>query len=234
VSLINEAIRIWAAIAGAIVTTLAAISAFFKAHKEYTAYRARLERQKRKSEAIPTTPAPESRGSLYVALAFIAIGVVLLVGSTTLSVIGFSSSKSLSVSISEPGDHKGIAVVTDPNGSSHFVVRGTFSRVAGDSTRRIYLLVHPERPVAPGWWIQPDVALDSEGNWSGIAWFGTKGFEASQGDELWIVAVVGKRRTPLPGGADGHAWVEDPSALQPDAQSKVVHLTVESARRNYP
>lgn len=92
---------------------------------------------------------------------------------------------------------------------------------------RIYLLVHPERPNAPGWWIQPEVALDSKGRWSGVVWIGTKGFEMHAGDELWIVAVIAERRNVLPAGTDGHPWVDDPGALAPAASSKIVHLKVE-------
>ena len=82
----------------------------------------------------------------------------------TLFVIYLSSP---GVKITEPADGKMVAVILHADtGSSEFRVRGTASHIKSNSSRRIYLLVHPDDPPAPGWWIQPAVSLDSDGNWS--------------------------------------------------------------------
>src|SRR3954462_2336792 len=83
------------------------------------------------------------------------------------------------VAITEPADGQTIDVILHGDtGSSEFRVRGTASHLKSNSRRRIYLLVHPDDPPAPGWWIQPAVSVDSGGHWSGVAWFGTTGWEA--------------------------------------------------------
>jgi len=136
------------------------------------------------------------------------------------------------VAITEPADGGTVDVILhDDTGSSEFRVRGTATRLTSNSKRRIYLLVHPDEPPAPGWWIQPAVALDSTGIWTGVAWIGTHGFEAKPGQRLWLQAVVGARRDPLPTGNDGVARVDDPEELQPATTSKVVHATIRSVSR---
>src|SRR6185295_3838058 len=100
-----------------------------------------------------------------------------------------------------------------------------------DSKRRIYLLIHPDDPPASGWWIQPEVSFLDRGHWQGIAWFGTRGWEAKSGQRLWLQAVVAARRDPLPMGKDGIAWVADPSLLDPATMSDVVRANVASVTR---
>jgi len=155
---------------------------------------------------------------------WILIFVILFLIFLTIFVIWISSPR---VAITKPVDGQTVDVILhDDTGSSEFRVRGTASHLKSNSKRRIYLLVHPHDPPAPGWWIQSAVSLDSEGNWNGVAWFGTHGWEAKPGQSIWLQAVVAERRTSLPVGKDGVPWVEDPEELGPATTSKVVHATV--------
>jgi len=163
-------------------------------------------------------PAPDAKPL------WILIFILLLFIFLTVFAIWISSPR---VAIVEPGDGQIVDVILHGDtGSSEFRVRGTVSHLKSSSGRRIYLLVHPDDPPAPGWWIQPAVSLDSEGNWNGVAWFGTHGWEAKPGQRFWIQAVVAERLVSLPLGKDGVPWVDDPEDLEPATTSKVVHATV--------
>ena len=153
--------------------------------------------------------------------------ILILIGLLILIVWLFSPR----VAITEPADGGTVDVILhDDTGSAEFRVSGTATRLTSNSKRRIYLLVHPDEPPAPGWWIQPAVSLDSTG-WTGVAWIGTRGWEARTGQRLWLQAVVAARRDPLPTGNDGVPWVGDPQELQPATTSKVVHATIRSVSR---
>jgi len=164
------------------------------------------------------TPEPDAKPL------WILILVILFFIFLTIFAIWISSPR---VAIGEADDgHPVDVILHDDTGSSEFRVRGTTSHLKSNSGRRIYLLVHPDDPPAPGWWIQPAVSVDSDGNWNGVAWIGTRGWKAKPGDRLWIQAVVAERRVSLPLGKDGVPWVDDPEDLQPATTSKVVHATV--------
>lgn len=167
---------------------------------------------------LPHADKPPRRGPWLI------IFVILLLIFLTIFVIWISSPR---VAITKPADGQTVDVILHRDtGSSEFRVRGTASHLKSNSGRRIYLLVHPDDPPAPGWWIQPAVSLDSEGNWNGVAWFGTHGWEAKPGQRLWLQAVVAQRRIPLPVGKNGVPWVDDPADLEPATTSKVMHATV--------
>jgi hypothetical protein len=189
-----------------LVTLIGSILAFRKVHK---------------MKRLPP-PAPDAKRPYY--RLWIVIFVILILIFLLLFVIWISSPR---VAIAKSADGYTVDVILHGDtGSSEFRVRGTASHLKSNSSRRIYLLVHPDDPPAPGWWIQPAVSLDSEGNWNGVAWIGTRGWEAKPGQTLWIQAVVAERRSSLPVGKDGVPWVDDPEELDPATMSKVVHATV--------
>jgi hypothetical protein len=135
------------------------------------------------------------------------------------------------VGITEPADGGAVDVTLhNDTGSAEFRVRGTAERLTSSSQRRVYVLVHPDGP-ARGWWIQPAISVDSTGHWDGMAWFGTRGWEAKPGQRLLVQVVVAARRDPLPAGNDGVPWVADPEELQPATASKVRRVTVRAVGR---
>jgi hypothetical protein len=235
---LNELSNSWVNALAAITALLGAVAAFYKARHEYALYVT-----EHKKSTTTTTPSgaddiPKLRPlrSIRILVAATAVsGTLLGIGLTILvlrhGVARFDDPEGVPlVDIEEPSDRSGVAAITEPNGSSHFDVRGKSRAVVNKSSKRVYLLVHPAQPVAPGWWIQPEVAMDSEGKWSGVAWVGAKDFETTAGSEVWIMAIVG-RREPLPKGADGQPWIESPEILDPISSSRVKRVQIASVKK---
>jgi hypothetical protein len=195
------------------------------------ALRAWADWKKAKSPPPPSAPIPPQSQSERLrrrSRVTSVISALLAIVPITILVVYLKSPK---IEITEPRDGGSVSVILENNGSAQLRVQGTATRVAPDSKRRIYLLVHPEDPPAPGWWIQPEVSFLDPGHWQGVAWFGTRGWEAKPGQRLWIQAVVAARRDPLPIGKDRIAWVADPSLLDPATTSNVVRASVASVTR---
>lgn len=178
-------------------------------------------------KALRDRPKHDSAPAARVRMKYVLSGLFALIALVILVVY----LRSPRVAITEPRDGGTVNVMLLDSGSAQFTVRGSAARLASNSRRRIYLLVHPDQPPAPGWWIQPDVAIDSAGHWNGTAWFGTRGWEAKPGQTLWLQAVIAARQNPLPAGSDGVPWVSDPEGLEPATASTVVRVSVAAVTR---
>lgn len=223
---------------------LTALAAFLTAWAKYSQNRRRAipaESEARKADDRKDA-LPKER--VWPQLLVTALGGVLLgVGSTILvarllvpkPTYGLASGPAEAAPrllIHQPGPtNPAVNVHLDAtSGSSRFDVAGVSSGVYGKSRRRIFVLVHPEQPPAPGWWIQPDVAVEPSGRWSGVAWIGNKTSQAQPGDRFLVTSVVAPDHGPLPLDAQGVPWVRDPAVLEPEVSSNVVRATVGNVR----
>jgi hypothetical protein len=129
------------------------------------------------------------------------------------------------VSITSPASDHIIDVQLVENGGGAFEVRGTSLGIANDPNRRIVLLLHPEKPFAAGWWIQPVPVVDSDGKWSVQAWIGNSQFLPAKGDTLMIQAVAAS------GDIQGQSRVDEVKDLNPVVQSRVIKLTIDKVKK---
>jgi len=126
-----------------------------------------------------------------------------------------------SVAITSPVEGQEVEITRVDTGSAYFEVIGTSKHVAGNPELRIYVLVHPARPFASGWWVQSSSATAPDGRWEGVAWIGSPEFQAQTGDAVQIVAVA----APLE-DVQGVQHVDDPKDLRPRAMSPFVEFTI--------
>ena len=94
-----------------------------------------------------------------------------------------------------------------------------------DPNYRIALLLHPEKPFAAGWWIQPVPVVDSDGKWSVQAWIGNSQSLPAKGDTLMIQAVAAG------GDIQGQSRVDEVKDLNPVARSRVIKLTIDKVKK---
>lgn len=125
------------------------------------------------------------------------------------------------ITISSPPTGQQIEVRLIDTGSGSFTVGGVSSRVFSDPDLRVYVLVHPADPPAAGWWIQQPATVEQSGQWSALAWIGSKDFPPHVGDKIEIVVVV-----TTPGQVAGFEKVSDPKDLEPAAQSDIVRISI--------
>lgn len=222
----------------ALTLLLGAAASFLVALKKYGQYRESVKRAKatrRTGEDEVEPPLPKRRISLEMASSALAgvlfgIAITILVARFLLPVDSAAGRDAKgpapTVQITEPTRANDLTVTMDASGSARFDVAGASSGVFGQSGRRIYLLVHPEYPPASGWWIQPDVAVEPSGRWSGVAWIGNKQSRAQPTHRFSLMAVVASQREPVPVDATNVPWLRDPALLEPVATSNFVRAVV--------
>ena len=110
-------------------------------------------------------------------------------------------------------------------GPGSFTVKGTSSEVYSNSKLRIYVLVHPAHPFAAGWWIQPSVTIDQNGEWVTEAWIGNNEYPPHRGDKVDVLAVISH-----PAYAGNHSHISDPKDIRPVSQSDMITVSIGSLR----
>jgi hypothetical protein len=183
----------------------------------------------RSRSSDPVSPKAPSRAPLALPfLAGVLVGAALTILAARLLFPRDATvpADAPTVTIAQPGQGNDLKAALDASGSARFDVAGSSTGVSGQNRRRIYLLVHPEQPPAAGWWIQPDVALEPSGKWTGIGWIGSQASQAAPGHRLLIMAIVAPDREPVPTDSAGVPWVRSPSVLEPAAVSNVVRVGI--------
>jgi hypothetical protein len=102
-------------------------------------------------------------------------------------------------------------------GAGMFTVSGISTNIASRSDLRVFVLVHPVKPFAEGWWIQKNATTDSNGQWRSEAWAGSTEYPPHEGDSFDLIAVVAR-----PEDANKHPHVDDPLDINPQAKSNRV------------
>lgn len=74
------------------------------------------------------------------------------------------------------------------------MVKGTSGGVAG-SSRTVSIVILPEQP-GNEYWVQPDVVLLDNGNWSVLANFGNDATAADRGKKFTVYAVLSAEKLP--------------------------------------
>jgi len=169
---------------------------------------------------ITRRPRPYIGGALGQLVGWMAAGVV---GALTFFVIGALLSLLFrpSVAITSPVRSQDVEVTRIDTGSAYFEVAGTSEHLAGSPELRIYVLVHPTKPFASGWWVQSPSATAPDGRWEGVAWIGDPDFQAQTGDVVQIVAVAARLED-----VQAVQHVDDPKDLRPRAMSPIVEFTI--------
>jgi hypothetical protein len=126
-----------------------------------------------------------------------------------------------SVAITSPTASQPIEVRLANTGSGSFTVSGTSSEVFSAPDLRVYVLVHPADPPAAGWWIQQPATVEQNGQWSALAWIGSKDFPPHVGDKIDILVVATR-----PEQVTGLEKVSDPKDIKPVAQSAIVKIGI--------
>lgn len=205
----EEFVRSVSGLITAVAMLIAAVTAFLPVWRGWE--------KKRDRNAVPRA------SSVWPFVAGLFTGAALTILTARLLVMRAPEAPA-TVAITQPVSGAGLKVAFDPSGSSRFDVAGSSNGVQG--RRRIWVLVHPEKPVATGWWIQPDVALEPSGRWSGIGWIGSKSSQAAPGYRLLVMALVAAEREPVPVDENGVPWVRSPAVLDPVATSDAVRVVV--------
>lgn len=130
-----------------------------------------------------------------------------------------------SVHITRPVSGERVPVDVRPSGGGITDVAGRSESVFGHDLR-IHLLVHPVRPYAAGWWLQPSVSLHDDGSWSGTVQIGNAEWPPQSGHVFEIVAAV----VPTSSRSVAGEHVSDVRSLPVEAQSDVVRVTVDTVR----
>ncbi len=159
----------------------------------------------------------------------VAVIVGLLLGLATWL---FLTRSEPMLTIATPGSGKNVTVVRQPDtGSVRFTVSGNSSDVASnvvasDSRLEIYILVRP--PSAPSWYVQPPADIEPAGDWTALAWYGSKQFPPQEGDNVSILAIVARPRDIEKGRVveEGDMQLRDPRDASPLAQSDVIKLRI--------
>lgn len=175
---------------------------------------------KKGTEKVARRQRRDIGGALGQLVGWMAAGVV---GAPTFFVIGALLSLLFrpSVAITSPVRSQDVEVTRIDTGSAYFEVVGTSEHVAGDPELRIYVLVHPTKPFASGWWVQSPSATAPDGRWEGIAWIGSPEFPTQPGHVVQIVAVAGRLED-----VRSVQHVDDPKDLRPRAMSLFVEFTI--------
>ena len=178
-----------------------------------------LKRRSSRGKSRPSTQPPNRlmyalASGVMAAITFVGIGLVYpaLVPGPTVEIISPKYGESIEVEIADTG-------------SGSFFVSGNSERVATNPDLRVYVLVHPADPYAPGWWIQPSVAMDLSGSWSGQAWIGDPDFPPHAGDKLDVLAIVAS-----PERVQNRLKVDDPQDLKPRARSHIVSVSIKATK----
>ncbi|MAT97336.1 MAG: hypothetical protein CL608_09360 [Anaerolineaceae bacterium] len=125
------------------------------------------------------------------------------------------------INFSNPGEGMSIEVTIIETGSGSFQVTGTSKRIADNSDWNVFVLLHPADPFAEGWWIQPAVTMNTDGQWSGIAWIGDTDNKPEPGDTISLVAIVSElNRAQVP------TKINDFSQISPITRSAIVNVVI--------
>jgi len=175
---------------------------------------------KKGTEKIARGRRPDIGRVLSQLIGWIAAGVA---GAVTFLLIGAGLSLLFrpSVAITSPVRGQDVEVTRIETGSAYFEVAGTSERVAGDPELRIYVLVHPAKPFASGWWVQSPSATAPDGQWKGVAWIGNPEFPTQPGHVVQIVAVAARVED-----VQSVQHVDDPKDLRPRTMSPFVEFTI--------
>lgn len=147
-----------------------------------------------------------------------------IAASITFAVIGFlfnTFTPKPTVEITSPSANQQIEVRLANTGSGSFIVNGISSKIFSDPDLRVYVLIHPFDPPAAGWWIQEPAAVEQNGQWSTIAWIGSKDFPPHVGDEIDILVVAAR-----PELVRGLVKISDPKDVNPAAQSDIFRVSI--------
>lgn len=160
--------------------------------------------------------------SLEILLAFAGLTVSIL--GLLIDLQEVCSRQWFDLEIKSPHPGAQIAVEDCINGSAHLRVQGTSRHIFEDESLYIYILVHPVKPFAEGWWIAAPVRpAAADGWWKADVWVGSQQSPVQVGNSFELVAVVAP-----PGRHNLHQPVPDPGALEPLARSRSVELSIAS------
>ncbi len=147
-----------------------------------------------------------------------------VVAALAFSLVGFvfnNLQPTPTIGLTSPHSNEQINVKVRNEGGGLFQVKGTSERVVSDVKISVFVLIHPVEPFAEGWYIQPSVTMQPNGDWTGQAQIGDVENPPKDGDSLEIIAIVAERNQKRSG-----EHVTDPKDLKPMAQSTVMRVGV--------
>jgi hypothetical protein len=112
-----------------------------------------------------------------------------------------------------------------PTGAGSFIITGGSSGVYSNQNLRIYVLVHPTEPSAPGWYVQRPVTPGKDGAWQLEVWHGGGTLQPQSGHKLQIVAAVAPALE-----IEGYKRVNDIVDIAPVAQSRARTISIASLK----
>ncbi len=108
-------------------------------------------------------------------------------------------------------------------GAGYFSIEGASSNLSSKSNLRVYVLVHPAEPPAPGWDVQEPAVIDKSGHWQAQVWYGGRELPPQPGNKIQIVAVVAPTLQ-----FTGYKHVSAIQDIAPQAQSDIKTIRVAS------
>jgi hypothetical protein len=207
-----------AALVGAVATLIKVIVELIRLKQE------RRERLLKEKGPIPPTSSPVLRRFLIATLVLAILGGGIFWARATLPPPPPPPPLPPSVTITAPIDREAVEVRLASTGSGAFTVSGTSSGVFSDPELRLFVLVHPSKPYAPGWWIQQEAIVDPTGSWTAECWIGSPQFPPGMGNEVDIIAIAALP-DPL-----GRTQIPNPKVIKPAAQSNRVHFSIGSLK----